>query len=130
MGWEGCHRCHPCRGAVYFESLTGGVASLNHRLQAGKPLLPEWEGWPFRIGSGVWHGMYYIQLDRIDYKSGIVPSYSSQRVDFLPFTGTTNYPINEADEHCQGVLLEVLELLSRQSLTALASASVLKGLGK
>ena len=35
---EGCHRCHPCRGAVYFESLTGGVASLNHRLQAGKPL--------------------------------------------------------------------------------------------
>ncbi len=38
MGLEGCHRCHPCRGAVYFESLTGGVASLNHRLQAGKPL--------------------------------------------------------------------------------------------
>ena len=38
MGLEGCHRCHSCRGAVYFESLTGGVASLNHRLQAGKPL--------------------------------------------------------------------------------------------
>ena len=38
VGLEGCHRCHPYRGAVYLESLTGGVASLNHRLQAGKPL--------------------------------------------------------------------------------------------
>ena len=37
-GLERCHRYHPCRGALYFESLTGGVASLNHRLQAGKPL--------------------------------------------------------------------------------------------
>jgi len=38
--WHGCvHGWHPCRGAIHIESTcSGGVASLDHRLQAGKPL--------------------------------------------------------------------------------------------
>ena len=86
MGLEGCHRCHPCRGTVYFESLTGGVASLNHRLQAGKPLASGVEGWPFGIGAGVWHGMYYIQLDRIDHKKYAVRS----RISALGYFSVTH----------------------------------------
>ena len=69
-------RWHPCRGADILRPVTGGVAALNHRLQAVTPLVSIPQGrnamteerHPFHPSHYVFQGGVFVQLFREHYR--------------------------------------------------------------